>query len=526
MLFLGIALTFVACQNNDDATDLPEITQELMDVTFDLTNYGSPRDAGSKTGIFAKESATDIPECSDLDPDYVHVKLEYPDGEMKTHFVDIIANGETMETEVLKLPEGEYTILEFAVFNNNGTTEDDEDDIALYTSPVIGSYYQVLWDLDGIEKGFIVEKFVKKKVTIDVLCYIPEDYENFGFVWFQYAKYRIKHVCFFGNICTKFFEEFHTPRDGDNNPYIGQFYDGYDFAAIFRVDIKNEAGEIVNDPLVSSNAEWYGTGEPLCIEFLDNLQILDEIFFAEIWLALPDGSEILLDTIEFNENTYSGEDAPIKFGGEDGIYDFNVGNCLDDDSLLTDAVYTPYIPLPDQVLMTVDIETNKSYVNVNILQIFGNPPGNQIMVGTMQGWCADRFSNIFIGVQYLADVYSSLNIVGLPPEYAAYGNKWNVLNWIINTVDIEALIDAGDYTSEEIQNGIWALIHDNPGPPDVGSDGGFMASLGIDVANQAAIDPDISNYVPGVGDWAFVLLDPVEGDQQERIQLIIVQVDP
>lgn len=504
-------MVFIISCDKEEAVDA---SSELQDVVFDITNF-IPNSVSGKGMLSSKDEEVELPECSDKVADYVAAVI---DGQSYT--LKLVTLNEGMETEVVKLAPGPHTLDGFVVYDDNDTPGDITDDVAIYASPMNGSYYQNLWGLDGVSKEFVVDAFQKRKISIDVLCYKPYAYESFGFAWFQYAKYQVKTICFFGDICTKFYEEFH--REDEKNPYFGQDYDGYDFAAIFEIVIHNEYGEVVNDQSINSNASWYGVGQPLCIEYPDQVGV-QETFTFDIWLAMPDGSGKIVYTGSFDDTASSDAGNADGFGGADGIFDFVVGNCSYDGNDANMEI-PAYIPLPETLDITVLAPTNNTYLDVTISNVIGGQAFNQLYNGlTIGAWCGDLFNAVIIGETYTADVYSSLDIEGMPANYATYGDAWNALNWLINNHDLNSVVESTSFSSEDIQNGIWNLIH---GLSLV--DNGFMAWAGIDLSSGLiSVDPVITDFVPTVGDWAFVLLDPREAlEQEDLVQLLIVQVDP
>ena len=48
---------------------------------------------------------------------------------------------------------------------------------------------------------FKIIAFEKAEYAIDVLCYIPAEWDNFGFEWFEVTEITLREQCFFGDIC-------------------------------------------------------------------------------------------------------------------------------------------------------------------------------------------------------------------------------------------------------------------------------------------------------------------------------------
>ncbi|WP_299525349.1 hypothetical protein [uncultured Lutibacter sp.] len=509
LLGLSLVLFAISC-NNDDATEIIPV-QQLQDVVFDINNFIPD---ASKNLFVSKDNLDNdplIPDCSDLEPSYVVIDISGTE-----YTLQLVTLNDKTETEVVKLPAGPYVINEFIVYAADGT--------AIWASPMMGSYYQNLWQLRGVNQlEFIVLEFEKLKVELDVLCYRPYDYERFGFAWFAYTKIEIHTVCFFGDICTKFYEEFHA----EGSPYFGQDYDGYDFPAIFYVNVKNEAGAIVNDNtpvegvFPNSNLSWFGLGSPLCIEYPDVVGV-PETFTFEIMLKMPSGAWELVYTGGFDDTAMSNNDGLDGFGGTDGVFDFVVGNCSYDGN---DAnVELPaYLPIP----ISADMVTSWGPQGFDIFEFYmtfsnynpGPIPG-LFDEATYRTLCGEEEVNIIVPGNYFVEFYSSLDYLEptslIPAPYNAY--PWGSMNYLANNCGIVDGIPT-TYTWQEVQEAVWYIMD-----PD-------NTVLGVN--NQLAQDSMANaDFVPSVGDFACVLVVPFEITNGTRAaaatasQLLLMRIDP
>lgn len=495
-LFLGIVM--YSC-NNDDATELlPD--QQLVDVAFDI-NHFLPQNIAAK-GLFAKDNDVQgIPECSDLKPAYVIIDIN---GE--SHTLQLVTLNSKTETEVIKLMAGDYVINSFIVYA--------ADETPIWASPLMGSYYQNLWGLRGVkELPFTVAEFNKVKVGLDVLCYKPFDYEKFGFAWFAYTKIEIHTVCFFGDVCTKFYEDFHKA----GSPYFGQESNGYDFPAIFYVNIKNEAGDLVNDHVAvngvypNSNLSWFGAGSPLCIEYPDVVGI-EETFTYEIMLAMPNGEWKLVHSGTFDDTATSvaGENG---FGGTDGVFDFVVGNCSYEGND-GDFELPAYLPIPKSANMATSFGPN-GYDIYEFYMTFSNynpaPIPGLFEETTYRTLCGEEDVDIVVPGNYHAEFYSSLDYLStnslIPSPYKAY--PWGSMNYFANNCE--------GYTWVQRQQAIWYIM--NPT--------GTTKGVNNQLAQDSMAHP---NFVPSVGDFACVLVIPFDVTTRQAIgkahQLLLMRIDP
>lgn len=491
LLAMVAMISFVSCDKDESA--IVEPTVELGDVTFDVTNFIT--ELASKDGIL-KESI----ECSDLTPDFVYVKINGVEYEL--NLVTLATSSGGMQSEVLKLAPGTYTIEEFAVYN--GTTDNgDADDTVLFASPELSSEYVTKWGMTGVTKSFTVEAFKKAPVAVDVLCYVPSDYTEFGFTWMQFDKFQSKKIYFFGDICTKYWEEWAAYQDG---PYVGAI-NGYDFPAGFTVDVYLGT-DTSGAPNVSGTyvpADYVGVAaEPLCIEYIDNLQSIDETYTYVITLNLPDGGTEVVHTGTFTDSNWSKvtPDADT-FGGDDGIFDFVIGNCSYDGNN-GNYELPAWVPVPTGPI-TFKVAQGGADGYVQATFDLGGPA---VKYGDLQHgvsipmWCAEKDADIYIGRTYNAMVYSSLDLAGTLPSTLS-SIPWGKLNWIMNHKD--------GFSTTQIQNALWWLIHN-------GGSGAAVAGL-TDVA--------VAGWEPTVGDWAILIVD-ADGmnANQDEVQLMIVRVDP
>lgn len=514
-LFLGLVI--FSC-NKDDSNLILSEQLEKQEVVFNVNDF-LPQKLSSK-GLFSAKDNGDspndesVPNCVDMEPGYVDVTIIGPDQITTTYMLNLVTLANKTETEVLKLTPGVYIVTDFVVRAADGTL--------LWASPEEESYYEQLWDLTGVDLEFVVPVFDKLRVEIDVLCYRPYDYENFGFVWFKYAVTEIHTVCFYGDICTKFFEEWHTYQGDLRNPYLLQTFMGYDFPAIFKVIVRNAAGAIVNDVDQNSNAEYFGIGQPLCIEYPDQVEIDGEIFTFEIWLAMPDGTFMQIYEGTFDDTAMAEVGNPESFGGTDGVFDFVVGNCSYDGND-ANLELLPWIPIPESADMSIFAPgepLSEELIVATFTNILPMPIPGIIEEGVPYNTlCGEEFITINPAFDYRVMFYSSMDreLPGsnFPAEYLDY--PWGSINWLANNCETVAAVEGWDY----VQFALWYLIGDATGVPSVRGQNNALAQ-------EAALHP---NFIPTVGDYACVLVKPVailNGPRalEDPIQLLLLRVDP
>lgn len=302
LVALLLVVEFSSCEKQ--TSDIQSVSFNIQNVTNNLKKATVPQDDS-------------IPVCKDEEPSYVIATISGND--YKLNVLSGLNDG--TETQVLKLDEGTYTLESFKVYSSL--------DLLIWATPEKDSYYANLFGLQGVGFDFTVEAFVKSKLDIDVLCWEPYSYKEFGFNWFDYSQVEIKTLCFFGDICVEEDELWHAQGSYYYNQesYIP---DDFDFPAIFEVFITNETGDTINDLELNSNMYhpdgtiWQGVGSPLCIEYPNYKGVVDNYKFT-INLITPNGESFPLIV----GHEFTAEQDPVEITGDDGVYDFAVGSLCD-----------------------------------------------------------------------------------------------------------------------------------------------------------------------------------------------------
>lgn len=460
LIFLfAMAVGFTACKK-DNTT--PVVQKDVQFVVNQL-DYENTRD--------------DVPTCSETTPSYAKFVVDGDTIISSVFYLEGVLYTKTFKEEV-----GTHTLTMFNLYDSDGTL--------IKAAPAEGSDYQIyvnnLLDLD-----FDVAEFNKTKVEVDVLCYEPAFYEEFGFYWFQVNQFTVNEACMFGDFCIKSPSHYEGSLYEESNGGVE-----IDEPAIF---------ELVVDGVEYSNEDWLGVGSPLCFKYVNEDGNPGE-HVAELLLyaAVGDGFDYVpVYTFEWTgvfEDTYD--------VGEDGVYDFAVGNCVVDPDLLL----APYMNLPqDPFTMTLGTTYGPgsfgTYFDVD-LEGFG--PGYDLMTGWQGVWCADEDTYIYLGHTYTVTAVSSLN----PPEDFTRLSEVQLakLNYLFNHL-IELSGDAGIY---EDFSSYWSTIQDVT----------WHITNGISVSGEAAVwatdvDTNGTGFTPLPGGYAAVLFDA-----GENVQILFVTVDP
>jgi hypothetical protein len=393
---------------------------------------------------------------------------------------------------------------------------------------------------------FTVYAFEKNEVPVDVLCFIPEKVDEFGFFWFVIDEIIIREQCFFGDLCIKDKENY----EGEGSLYATVFGDNgslaaypFDLPAIFKVVVRRTNEGFLWEKEFSNVDADNNFIAPLCIKYPDRVGITDN-YELELWVlvAQDDGWEYVL----FEEMTFANDELI-----ENKVIDFVIGNCNYNPG---DAwVFPAWMNLP--ATATIGISHNITQYNnntwewlywkLNVSAVF-DKEGNQVAApnydilnpGNWAAFCGDGQKTI-PQTTFTFEIYNSLSFdydSGKLPSYITK-EKINSVHWLFNNLStygyqIEGLyIEPGELTTQEgkqIQDAIWLIINGasasgvpwnysttTPTPSEITI--GTMASNAV--TNGATFNP-----LPG--QWASVLLVTDHPEVGKYYQLILTVVDP
>ena len=517
-----IAAVFVSCKKNTTNEPTP-VNQKTQEVTFDIS-----------TILEAPDRNYSVPNCNDsLDGEinkYAQIIIEDAGGVIDTFYAEIYYVEGLPYTKAIMLPINDlsdscdsYVLKGFLVWDNMGTAGYDDaaraDDMLFKAAPLPGSEF---WDfaVNRVEYQFEVCAFYKTKILIDVLCFVPNDYELFGFFWFEITEITVREMCFFGDFCLK-----------DTEIYLGTLYDEsgggvfIDEAAIFEIRARHQVGngqlqDMVGTPF--NNMDWLGIGEPLCIRYPDYDAEVDYYEF-DLYLWAMVGNQmgwVYLYTFTWNdifEDTYP--------PGDDGVYEFVVGNCVASE---TDMLFPPYMNLPQSGTMTLAGQANPGAISGAYWDVkFGGfGAGYDITPGVWYpGWCGDFNTGIGSGTHNVT-IFSTLDpVAGMPGPNHLSDEKLEKLNYLFNHFDTYGLdIYAATFGAEftDIQQAMWGVVHSNDGINPWAPGG--TTPLAVTMATAALANG--SGYTPLPGGDAGVLFFKDNGDDTYVAQLILIVVDP
>jgi hypothetical protein len=505
-----IAAVLVSCKKN--STDTPSPVQK-QDVEFQI-NTILP-DAGRDYNI---------PLCDDnLSPDYAMIILDdyTGDGIVDTLSADVYYIGDQLYTKALQMLPGDYTVIGFLVYDDLTGDGPSDDDMIYKAAPMPNTEFSE-FVVNSLNIAFTVEQFKKTKILIDVLCFVPDYYDLFGFFWFQITEITVREICFFGDLCLK------TPSDYEGSPYAedGLFIDE---PAIFQIFAQHKVGdgpwEDMNGGQPYTNLSWYGTGAPLCIRYADYDHEVDQYKF-ELKVLVKVGNDfeyVTMYTWEWSdifEDTYD--------PGNDGVEEFVIGNC---NYSPTDIQLNPYMNLPTTITMELEAMGFSNNYYWNWMMTYAEPDDGDyydIPYNTWTGaWCGDLFHQIGNGTHTGTLVFSTLDDpADMPAGNGLSTNRLNKLNYLFNHygdagIDIFNLQNSSEGVT--VQQAIWAVRHSNDGA-NAYTDGSF-GTTALSLANDALMNG--GNYSPLPGGNAGVLFFAQSPGKNVFIaQLILITVDP
>lgn len=439
------------------------------------------------------------------------------DGISEPFYPEIFYLDGKLYTQSIKLPVIEnsavYTVNQFLLLTNI------DGDIVMAT-PEYNSEFSNYLTLPSVPFDITVNSFDKNEINIEVLCFIEQFYEEFGFVWFEILETFVREQNFFGDLCIK-----------SSNDYIDSYYDDlfvlndypFDLPAIFKVEItRNDGWTKSFQNIVIDNGNAIEFISPLKVRYPDRKNINDE-FIIDLYVYVAVGNGF--DWVYFY--TWNIVDNELIYNGNDGVVDFVIGNCV-----LTepDLHLPPYMNLPLTANINILSPGNPGYWDLNINSF--NPIGSyDIPLGNMTGWCADAFTTISPGNKTMS-IYNSLYPNSWPSQMPSTFNedKINRINWLFNNLQNYGITISGDFITIDdinkdegniIQDAIWFIIHGNS----------FINTIGDDVtksnlmANESLGNED---FIPLPGGWASVLTVPhVNGVPDASLaQLIFTVIDP
>jgi len=431
-------------------------------------------------------------KCSDLKADYVMYTID----DEPPKKIDVFYVGNIPWTNSIKLDEGNHTIKEFIVYNNNMTPDITEDDIEIMATPHTGSEFAG-FVTTPLNLSFSTTVDKKNEVKLDVVCFQPMDFNSFGFTYFYLNELTIRQLWFFGDFCIKNKADYagsdYAMQTGWNSS-LGAYIDA---PAIIKV-------EVYRNGVLQNTYDNNPQGEKLDVCYGDYKNKTDN-FEIKLYILVKQGSAfnyVLFKTWNFN-------DVSNILQGSDGVVDFVLGNCYDPLDP-PDFIFPPWMNLPLTVTYTITGSyapgSMGGYVDATLSNLL--PAGIYDIEGIKYAsYCADRTKPISPGTPYTMYAYSSLY-----PPYSDI-DKWAKINWVYNHLSWYK-----DYKWSDIQGLVWLFEG-----WDGNATGGMPALLPDGLAHKMYLDAQTygAGYKVPPGGWAAIIFI-----KDATIQTMFIQIDP
>lgn len=320
-LFLILGLVVTSC-NKPDVLPLTE-----HEISF--------KASAAEMGFKSTSSGSN---CEDNIPTSAQITI-WLDGDSNNEViftVDIFFLGGEIFTQTFKLPTGTHSVRTFDLIDDNN------NESLIYTVPFDGSNYAGLVS-NSLPFDIEINSFTKDEFSLEVLCFIPDNYEDYGFTWFGINIIEVGGgFCFFGDICLPLED---NAAYSANTLYSGQLEDGetslpHDIPAIFQIRVMEEG----NTTALGSynNEDWNGKGAPLCVPFPANLAPNTKVFF-ELWVYILQSNGIFEYEFKYEFSATDNiilrdEDGnPVLDNSDtndDGFLDFVIGDCASGDIII------------------------------------------------------------------------------------------------------------------------------------------------------------------------------------------------
>ncbi len=500
---IAIAIMFVlsfGCNKSDDF--LPDTGGQ--DVSFEIQNNSLL----NKT----KNGGGDI-KCQDHLASYAKVVI---DGQVQKISAFYVAG--KLYTNTISLQPGNHIISDFLVYWDGGTTSTENDDVLISATPhagsTFGSYVQNPLNID-----FAVKADKKTAVLIEVLCYVPQDQASFGFVYFGAEEVIVRTMNFFGDFCIKSRTDYARSRYNEQTGWNSALGEYIDVPAIAKIEVLRKQGngswELQNTFSNSSQGETvkvtYGDYKNVTDSFQMKLYIYvkvgqDFVYkHFKTWM-FKDAEEILTKTDSKGKTTY-----------------YVLGSCTPNANYIIPA----YLNLPEVATYTITGAyapgSKGGYVDAKLSNI---GPGYDLPNGTYASFCADHLIDIYVGVDYRMDVYSSMYPDALP--LYARQSKWAKINWLINHIGLEGSNNLyPGYNWSDLQGAIWLL--EQPTPWNGHAYSGVPNVTPMMTLMAANANANYTGYEIPTGGWACVIFVPEGTDfnaKSAKVQTMFVRVDP
>lgn len=517
-LLVLLAIAVVSCQK--DEADKPAVQQDvefgIIQVDPNLLKDGTDWNFQCTPGLIPTVAEVVIGATT------YWPQVFYLNGNLYTQAIKLsVAAGGTQV----------YTVNKFVLWTiqpDNVNTPTNGAQIVMATPNAGAPYSQYV--SRPVPFNVTVNAFQKTEENIDVLCFIPEVVEGFGFFWFVIDEVIVREQCFFGDLCIK--------SKGD---YVGSYYDDifelndypFDLPAIFKVKLVRNDGwekEFTNITITGGVASNYQA--PLCVKYPDRVGINDQ-FTATLSILVAQGNGWAF--VEFKTWTFTNFMINELVPNMGEVIDFVVGNCNYDPNADPNWVFPAWVNLPQTA--NINIAQNWDYLYWKLIVNTVNPAATNYDIlnpGTWASFCGDGNVEISQGTHNF-HIYNTLvyDWVANPMPYANAKLKFEKIHWLINNIGSYGFpapqgiyITPSDFDvaqAKDIQDAIWYIVRDGATPTNGWASGGAGISALSNTLVTAA-NTNGAGFKPLPGQWSSVLI--IKDDNPRTNQLIFAMIDP
>lgn len=184
------ALAFAGCQK-DETHDNYIVMQE---VTFgvDLIDFNGLKNDQWDFRCYPDDDGN-FPE-----PRIAQIELKDANNVTKTYYPSVFIVNEKVYTQSLKLATGIYTVTKFLLWSDHPLTGNNST--IVMAAPEAGTEFAEYVN-PAIPFNITIDSFLKTEVDTEVLCFLPQEFESFGFTWLELTEIVVREFCFIGDIC-------------------------------------------------------------------------------------------------------------------------------------------------------------------------------------------------------------------------------------------------------------------------------------------------------------------------------------
>lgn len=253
-----IALLFTSCSKDEQSgiVDSEKATLTFGTIVNDLV---ANMDA-------SRQSASDLPMCTDDIPAYVRIVLKLGDNEVvgtsgNPYKIDLVTGQlYTEDDPALELDPGIYSLDHLSVYNS--------DDELIWIAPRSGSGMGEYVD-NPLPLSIDLRAGVKKYVDVSVVCFDDRDVNEYGYLFFELDTNIALTYCFFANYCNA--DGRHFPASYSVSIWSGTTSGG----VLLYSNVQNAVGQY-------DNGDYFAT--PLCFAVPDHANLDTPYLYYEVTL--------------------------------------------------------------------------------------------------------------------------------------------------------------------------------------------------------------------------------------------------